>query len=235
MSNRPGRRISRQTASRPQRRPSSGASLDRRVLLAIALMAAVSITIGVVVVLTGNGSSPSVIQTSDSVQVFGDKLPTFTDTGADAAIGATAPSFSTVDFEGNFHEVTGNGGPNDTAKVVGIFAHWCPHCQREVPIVSQWLADNQLPDRVEVVAVSSLVNSGRGNYPPSTWFASVDWPGPVLLDSTDNAIADAYGLSTIPYWVVLSPDNTVLDRRSGEIGADVFAGLVDMAANSVTG
>jgi len=197
-------------------------------------MAAVSVVIGVVVVVTGNGSSPSVIQTSDTVQIFGDKLPTFTDAGADEGLGATAPGFSTVDFDGNFHEVLGTGGPNGTAKVVGIFAHWCPHCQREVPIVSQWLADNQLPNRVEVVAVSSLVNSGRGNYPPSSWFASVDWPGPVLLDSSDNAIADAFGLSTIPYWVVLSPDNTVLDRRSGEIGADAFASLVDMAANSVS-
>jgi len=196
-------------------------------------MAAVSVVIGIVVVVTGNGSSPSVTQMSDAVQVFGDKLPTFPDSGTDPGIGATAPGFITTDFEGNRHEVTGDGGPGDTAKVVGIFAHWCPHCQHEVPVVSQWLADNQLPDGVEVIAVSSLVNSTRGNYPPSSWFDSVNWPGPVLLDSSDNAIADAYGLSTIPYWVVLSPDNTVLDRQSGEIGAEAFAGLVDMAAQSV--
>jgi len=233
MSNRPGRKISRQTANRPQRRPRSGASLDRRVLLAIGLMAAVSVAIGVVVVVTGNGSSPSVVQTSDTVEIFGNSLPTFSDTGADDGIGAIAPGFSTIDFDGNPHEVVGNGGPDDTAKVVGIFAHWCPHCQREVPIVSQWLADNKLPDGVEVGAVSSLVNSGRGNYPPSSWFAGVSWPGPVLLDSSDNLIAEAYGLSTIPYWVVLSPDNTVLDRQSGEIGAEAFAGLVDMAAQSI--
>jgi len=233
MSNRPGRKISRQTAKRPQHRSSERPSLDRRVLLVIAATAAVSVVIGVVVVSTGNGSSPSVTQTSNAVQVFGDKLPTFTDSGEDTGIGATAPGFITTDFAGNRHEVTGSGGPGDTAKVIGIFAHWCPHCQREVPIVSQWLADNQLPAGVEVIAVSSLVNSSRGNYPPSSWFDSVNWPSPVLLDSSDNAIADAYGLSTIPYWVVLSPDNTVLDRKSGEIGADAFAGLIDTAAQSV--
>lgn len=196
-------------------------------------MVVVSVVIGVMIVVTGNASSPPTTETSDAVKVFGDKLPTFSDVGDDPAIGATAPGFITTDFEGQLHEVVGNGGPGDTAKVLGIFAHWCPHCQREVPIVSKWLAGNQLPDGVEVIAVSSLVNSSRGNYPPSSWFSSVNWPGPVLVDSSDNAIADAFGLSTIPYWVVLSPDNTVLDRQSGEIGADAFAGLVDMAAGSV--
>lgn len=233
MSNRPGRKISRQTAKRPQHRSANGPSLDRRILLVIAVMAVASVVIAVVALSSGSGSKATVAQTSDSVQIFGDSLPAFPDGGDDPAIGATAPGFITTDFEGNQHEVTGNGAPGDTAKVVGMFAHWCPHCQREVPIVSQWLADNQLPAGVEVVAVSSLVNSGRGNYPPSSWFESVNWPGPVLVDSSDNAIAGAFGLSTIPYWVVLSPDNTVLDRQSGEISTDEFAALVDMAAQSL--
>jgi len=233
MSNRPGRKISRQTARRPQHRKAKTPSLDRRVLLIIGVMVAASVIIGLVVVVTGNGSGPSVTQTSASVQVQGASLPIFDDTVSDTAIGMTAPGFITTDFDGISHEVTGDGGPTDTAKVIGMFAHWCPHCQVEVPVVSQWLADNQVPDGVEVIAISSLVNAGRGNYPPSEWFQSVNWPSPVLLDSKSDELAEAFGLSTIPYWIVLGPDNTVLDRQSGEIGADAFAALVDMAEASV--
>ncbi len=235
MSNRPGRKISRQTTKRPQRsqRPQTKLSLDRRILLVIAAMVAVSVVIGLVAVLTGNGSGSSQFQTSGSVQVQGIKLPVFDDTAADSAIGMTAPGFITSDFDGISHEVTGYGLPTDTAKVIGMFAHWCPHCQVELPAVSQWLAQNQLPEGVEVIAISSLVNAGRGNYPPSKWFQSVDWPTPVLIDTKSDELAEALGLAGVPYWIVLGPDNTVLDRMAGEIGTDAFAALVELAATSV--
>ncbi len=238
MSNRPGRKISRQNARHPEHRKSGRPSVDRRALIGIGAMAAVIVVIGIVVALAGKDSGQQAItQTSNSVQIHGEPLPTFTGpgTGTDPAIGMTAPGFTTTDFDGVSHEIAGHGGPTDTAKIVGIFAHWCPHCQKEVPIVSKWLKENQLPDRVEVVPVSSLVDSSRGNYPPSSWFRSVDWPGPVLKDSASNQIAEAFGLSSVPYWVVLSPDNKVLDRQSGEIGATGFADLVKMAAASLTG
>ncbi len=232
MSNRPGRKISRQTAHRPPPRKPSGASLDKRVLLIIASLAAAGIVVGLIAVFTGNSTGdPRVAQTNDNVQVSGTVLPTFSE-GGDPAIGLQAPSFTTIDFDGFSREVFGAGGASDTAKVIGFFAHWCPHCQAEVPAVSDWLAGNTLSDGVEVIAVSTLVNSGRGNYPPSAWFEDVAWSSPVLLDSDTDTIGNAFGLSSVPYWVVLDENNTVLHRQAGSIGVDAFVDLVDMAAAS---
>ncbi len=234
MSNRPGRKISRQTAHRPPPRKPSGASLDKRVLLVIASLAVAGILVGLIAVFTGNSSGdPSVPQTNDSAQVSGTVLPTFVDSSSDSAIGMQAPSFTTTDFDGFSREVFGAGGTADTAKIIGFFAHWCPHCQAEVPVVSDWLAGNTLPDGVEVIAVSTFVNSGRGNYPPSAWFEDVAWSSPVLLDSGSDTIGNSFGISSVPYWVVLDNNNTVLYRQAGSIGVDAFVGLVEMAATSL--
>ena len=40
----------------------------------------------------------------------------------------------------------------DKPLVVAFFAHWCPHCQREVDELTTWMVDNDLPANVDFAA-----------------------------------------------------------------------------------
>ena len=161
-------------------------------------------------------------------------LPTFTGEGADPAFGLKAPIVVTEDFDGN-RLVVGSGSPNDPTTVFGLFAHWCPTCQAELPPIAHWLRENQLPDGVQVVAVSTFEDSGRDNHPPGDWFSSVDWPTTVLVDTGDDDIMELFGMEGVPGWVVLDEFNRVIHRETGPIGVDGFAALVNAAAEQVGG
>ncbi|MGA1258568.1 MAG: hypothetical protein ACO3X0_07735, partial [Ilumatobacteraceae bacterium] len=67
-----------------------------------------------------------------NVVVVGDPLPKFAD-GADAALGTTAPVLEGFGFLGN--QVTTTPG---TPMLLVFLAHWCPFCQKEVPILVNW-------------------------------------------------------------------------------------------------
>ena len=125
------------------------------------------------------------------VTILGDPIP------VDPEIGYTAPSFKA-------QLNTGSGlvtvDPADgTVRLIGFFAHWCPHCQREVPRVSKWLEENGVPAEIEILAVSTAVREGTPNYPPSEWFIKERWPTDIYVDNQDNDLATAYGLAGFPY------------------------------------
>ena len=56
----------------------------------------------------------------------------------------------------------------DRSSVI-FLAHWCPHCQAEVPLLSPYLAGDDAPEGLQTVAVSTGVDSTRDNYPPDQW------------------------------------------------------------------
>ena len=41
--------------------------------------------------------------------------------------------------------------PEGRPLVVAFFAHWCPHCQREVDALTEWLLANKLPSNVDLL------------------------------------------------------------------------------------
>ena len=90
-----------------------------------------------------------------------------------------------------------------------FLAHWCPHCNREVPRLVAWQADGMVPEGLDVIGVSTGSPRARTNYPPSAWLAELDWQWPVLADSTDHQAAAAYGLPGFPYFVIIGADGTV--------------------------
>ena len=98
-------------------------------------------------------------------------------------------------------------------------AHWCPHCQAEVPLLVA-LAKQGVFDGVKVSAVATGTNDAADNYPPSAWLKEVDWPFPVMADSKQGTAAQAYGLTGYPYFVLVNPDGTVAGRGSGELPED---------------
>jgi thiol-disulfide isomerase/thioredoxin len=172
----------------------------------------------------GATAGPAKPKTSETqpVTVTGTPLPTLGD-GTDKAIGTPAPTVTGKTFDGSPVTIAPGGGK---PMLVLFFAHWCPHCQREVPKVVGWLKDGSVPTGLDVVGVSTGVQPPAPNYPPSAWLTKVGWPAPVLADSTDAQAAQAYGLPAYPYFVLLKGDGTVAARATGELELDQFRKLL---------
>jgi peroxiredoxin len=154
-------------------------------------------------------------------------LPTYDRTlGTDPAVGKTIPTVTGQDFDGNDITISGDDGK---AKVILFVAHWCPHCQREVPLLKAHLDDVPMPDDVELLTVSTSVQPGATNYPPQEWLEKEGWSAPVLADDKESTVAQEFGLSSFPYFVVVDADGKVVERSSGEISTDEFDALVKAA------
>ncbi len=161
----------------------------------------------------GSGADASLGVAEAQVEEGAEALPEATGTAEDSAVGMTAPTVTGEDPAGAATLIgAGSGQP----QAVAFMAHWCPHCQEEVPEVGEWVADGALPEDVELVAVSSLHEPSRQNWPPDEWLEREGWPGGILVDA-DGVAADAYGLSGTPYWVFTDEEGNVVHRESGRV------------------
>ena len=120
------------------------------------------------------------------VKVTGTPLPEFGSDTPDPAIGSVAPTLIGSAFDESPIAVK-PGRPT----LVIFLAHWCPHCQREVPLLTQWQKSGGVPDGVDVIGVATGVDKSAPNYPPSQWLANERFPFPVMADSDTSAAASA--------------------------------------------
>jgi thiol-disulfide isomerase/thioredoxin len=116
-------------------------------------------------------------------------------------------------FDGSPVEITPGGG-ND--QLIVFLAHWCPHCNAELPIIEEWRAAGMIPEGLDIVAVSTAVSADRPNYPPSKWLVDKGWTWPALADSADMTAAGAYGVTGYPFMVIVGADGNVKGRTSGQ-------------------
>src|SRR5262245_40546743 len=107
--------------------------------LVVSTLAAIVVT--VVAMITGAvGAGPAraalargnSVEVARKVTVDGTPLPAYPGSGTDRAVGLAAPVLTSVDFEGADAEV---GGATGAPYGVVFLAHWCPHCQAEVPVI----------------------------------------------------------------------------------------------------
>ena len=159
------------------------------------------------------------------VTVTGAALEAFDSEGTDPAIGQTAPTLSGYTFDGSAVAIDPSKGP----VMLVYLAHWCPHCNREIPELLAWKASGAVPADLQVVAVTTAVDPTRPNYPPSKWIVDMQWTWPVLADSQTQDAAVAMGLTSYPFVVILDTDGKVLTRWGGERGADGIQQAVDAA------
>jgi len=161
------------------------------------------------------------------VTVEGEPLPTVDLTNGDPAIGLPAPTINATDLDGNPVTI----GPDGRPKIVVLLAHWCPHCQDEVPILQSWVESGGLPEDVDIYAATVLTNRLRDSstWPPSDWLESEGWTITTAKDDQNQTIASSYGLTGTPYYVVLDGDNTNLGRISGALGVQGFEAMVAIA------
>jgi thiol-disulfide isomerase/thioredoxin len=201
--------------SAKRRRERERAVRKRRLWIAGLGAASVLAVAVVAIMLSGGGSSDaSGIRQTQSVTVDGEALPSLPSSGADPAIGMAAPLVSGRSFDGMPVATTNDGRP----KAIWLVAHWCPHCQAEVPRIVSLQQRGLIPAGIDVVAVSTSVNPSAPNYPPSSWFQGVGWPYPVVADDDGGTVAHAFGLTSFPYLVLVGADGKVVARSAGELG-----------------
>jgi thiol-disulfide isomerase/thioredoxin len=165
----------------------------------------------------GGSSSQAGEQTGEPV-ITGESLPQFPNPPpfspeADPAFGLVAPEVSGQDFAGNPVEIKHDGTPT----AIVLLAHWCPHCQAEVPRVTEWLNETGGIEGVDIVSVSSAIDERKTNYPPSSWLERENWPVPIILDDANSSILRAYGNGGFPYWVFLDGEGRVVARTAGQL------------------
>lgn len=153
-------------------------------------------------------------------------LPPFAGPGDDPAVGQLIPEVTGQSFDGSPVAIDIDGRP----KLLLFLAHWCPHCQREVPVVQAWLDAGRLPEGVELISIVTSINPNLPNYPPDAWLAREHWTAPVLVDA-DGSVALRFGLTAFPYWVAVDAEGRVVARLTGELTAD----QLDALAASVRG
>ena len=190
------------------------------------------VTLGLIVLLAVSIANEEVADESigyGEVTIEGDVLPFLQDPANDPAVGTVAPTISGADWNGNPVTIE----PDGTPKIVIFLAHWCSHCQAEVPVVQAWVDGGNLPDSVELLSIATSTNRTRPNWPPQDWLEEEGWTAPVIMDDQNFSSSIAYGMSGTPFYLVLDGNNTVLQRASGEIGVGGLAALAQIAANSI--
>jgi cytochrome c biogenesis protein CcmG/thiol:disulfide interchange protein DsbE len=209
----------------PSRRSGSGAYIAL-------VVAAVVVIVAVIAVLVTRSDDKSTDGAAGPqtypVQITGQPLDRMPNPPAsDPSIGKVAPTLSGQSlFDGSNLSITPGDG---TPKLVVFVAHWCPHCQAEVPRLVEWMNSAQKPADLQLVAVSTANSSSDENSPASAWLHREHWTAPVLADNDDDAAASAYGLSAYPYLVVLDGSGAVKARTTGELSTDEITTFVNNA------
>lgn len=211
--------------------PRGGSRTGVYVVGAVAALVVIAGIVALVVSSEGGESASDAVQEQALVTVSGEPLPQFpaaagvvADPATDPAAGLTAPSMEGQSFDGTAASVEpGNGTP----QVLVFAAHWCPVCQKEIPLLQEWIDGGNLPDGVDVTLVNTDVRADENNYPPSDWLSELGWSEQILLDNPDKAASQSFGLTGYPYMVFIDGDGKVVQRASGALPVEQFGAFVD--------
>ncbi len=164
------------------------------------------------------------------VEVIGDPLPMLDteDIAADPAVGTAAPVLVGVGFDGATVRI--DAAENGPTMVVFV-AHWCPHCNAEIPRLNQLRDEGRIPEDLNVVAVATGSAPDRPDYPPGPWLTDLDWTYPAMPDGIDMAAqmwiaAEAFGVSGFPFIALIDGGGEIAARWSGEREPDEVAALI---------
>ncbi|MEM9134678.1 MAG: TlpA disulfide reductase family protein [Actinomycetota bacterium] len=199
------------------------------VVAGLAIVAVVATTVG------GDDGTPLADDQTAEVTVTGDALaglPNGVAIGVaetDPVVGQTAPSLIGTDFAGDEVAIEADGRP----KAVYFLAHWCPHCQDEVPAVQSLIDAGVQPDGLDIYAVSTAVDAGSGNYPPQAWLEREGFEPTVVRDDAQGTAFASFGGGGFPYVVFLDGDNQVVARAAGNLDDTATTQLWELTAGSL--
>jgi len=168
----------------------------------------------------------AVLENSDELTTVGAALPQLENGAPDPAVGTAAPAVTGQSFDGTDITI---GGPTDGPTMLVFLAHWCPHCNDEIPEMLDLRDNGDIPSDLNVVGVSTAVRSDADNFPPSQWIDDKGWDWPVLADTEDVEAFQTFGGSGFPFAVMLDADGNVLARKSGSGSAAQIKSWIDAA------
>ena len=152
------------------------------------------------------------------VELEGEPLPAMSANGPNAdpttddAYGLVAPTVTGTDFEGN--EITIE--PDGRAKVIYFVAHWCPHCQNEVPLIQSLIDEGLQPNEIDIYAVSTAYRPEAAP-DPRQWLLDEGFQPPTIRDSDSNEAFTAFAGNGFPYAVYLDSEHQVIGRTVGSV------------------
>ena len=145
----------------------------------------------------------------------GEKLEPLADASADPALGKTAPMLQGYNFAGA--PVNIRPGSDGKPTLLVFLAHWCPHCNAEVPRLNEWRDKGLVPADLRVVGITTSSRKDQANWPPSNWINKMNWQFEVMADSEEADAAFAYGVDGFPFLVLVNGAGKVVSRFSGEM------------------
>jgi len=165
---------------------------------------------------SGDADAGGVILDTGFVQYeAGTELTPYSPKANDPAVGQAAPVVEGQRFDGSAITI---GGPTEQPTMYVFLAHWCPHCNDEIPELLELNDAGGLND-VDVVAISTAVASDRDNFPPSQWLDDKNWAWDAMADDEQSLAIIAYGGTSFPFVVLADTDGTVLARKAGSSSA----------------
>ena len=214
-------------AALPEQEKSSG--LGKKVIIAGAVLVGLAAVVVLGITLAGEeaddpGGGGFAFP---DVSISSGGLPPFDGNPADdPALGMSIPEVSSLDFDGTPASIENDGTP----KMILFLAHWCVHCQREVPALQSWIDQNGVPAGVDLVSVATSISEIRSNYPPDAWLRREGWTPPVVVDNSAGSIANAFGLTSFPYYVLVDGSGEVVMRLAGAQNPDFVGGWLNRLA-----
>jgi thiol-disulfide isomerase/thioredoxin len=177
-------------------------------------------------------SSPAAV----TAETLSGNLPQFEGTSNDVAVLAQMemPEISGPEYYSG-EQVTYTAGSDGKAHVWLVWAHWCPHCQAELPDLNAWWPENaaRYPD-IDLATVTTAIDDSRGN-PLEQYLDTQQFSFPVIVDESGQ-VAAKFGTNAFPFWVLTDTDGKVVFRIAGELGIDnveqIFTQLETLATES---
>jgi cytochrome c biogenesis protein CcmG/thiol:disulfide interchange protein DsbE len=165
------------------------------------------------------------------VEVSGEPLPSLdgAEPDADPAVGMPVPVLVGEDYAGNPVRID---PAEDGPTMVVFLAHWCPHCNAEVPRLTGLRDAGRLPSELNIVAVATGSDPRRPNFPPGDWLDEMDWTWPAMADDIDLTegawvAAAAYGIDGYPFLALVDADGNLAARWSDESEPDEIVARIE--------
>lgn len=171
----------------------------------------------------GEVTLPESVQENQPVEVIGAALPSFDREIDDPAVSMATPVVNGASFDGSPVSIGGNDG---RPSMLVFLAHWCPHCNDEIPELIELQNRGGIPAELDVIGISTGVQPGEANYPPSQWMLDKQFPWPVLADDENATAFLANGGSGFPYLMLVDADGNVISRASGTKSAEDLASWI---------
>jgi thiol-disulfide isomerase/thioredoxin len=143
------------------------------------------------------------------------------------AVGLPAPTIKGFDYLSADPVSWGTDGP--AAVLFAPLGDWCPHCSIHLDQLTGYLADNDGPQGAQLLLVTQE-EQPSAQYPQDEWLASEGWPYPTVLDPSGIPISKAFGLTSVPTWILVSSDGTVAEVVDGHhvTPTEVFSRIEDL-------